>query len=201
MDFCVANTSATDLSALSRILFARDERRMKVEELYIQFRTPVLVLTLNIPGSQKIPSWAADLLRAGQYAINDRFLGYKVLHDVERIAGAGWEWYAVIDVEPWSMKSICIDIEEEHPLGRLFDIDVHTREGILSRSQLGAQPRRCLICENDARICSRRAAHSLTEILEREQSMVAAYLKTSSPLQRPGRLHRGGDPIPRRLPL
>ncbi len=61
-----------------------------------------------------------------------------------------------------------IDIEENHILGRCLDIDVYTMKenklrGI-SRSDLFKSPRRCFICDLDAKICSRAQTHSMEEI-------------------------------------
>ena len=61
-----------------------------------------------------------------------------------------------------------INVEEEHILGRCLDIDVYTLKNDkvigISRSDLFKKPRRCFICDLDAKICSRAQTHTIDEI-------------------------------------
>lgn len=196
----MAEPMAPDLAALSPILFARDARHRYIEELLTFFDAPVLVLTLNIPGPEKNLPWAEDLFRTGRNELLKRFARYNTEHIENRSTAAGSEWFCVIRTDARQLKRVCIEVENHHPLGRLFDIDVHDHEGVLSRREFGAYPRPCLLCHNDARVCSRMGAHSLEEILLRERKMVEDFLKTSSPPQRRGRPDRGGAPGPHRPP-
>ena len=62
-------------------------------------------------------------------------------------------------------------MEEGSDLGRLFDLDVlipdETFPQSISRSRLGAAPRRCLLCEEDAKACARSRAHTMDQLLEK----------------------------------
>ena len=61
-----------------------------------------------------------------------------------------------------------IEIEENHILGRCLDIDVYRIKDNkvmgISRSDLFKSPRKCFICDLDAKICSRSQTHSIEEI-------------------------------------
>ena len=65
-------------------------------------------------------------------------------------------------------KKACCEIENEHPYGRLMDLDVIERVGDtvvpVSRERVGEQPRRCLLCSRPARECMRAHTHTPAEI-------------------------------------
>ena len=63
-------------------------------------------------------------------------------------------------------------IEEAHPLGRLFDIDVLDSEGHkLSRPQY----RPCLICGNQAQLCARTRRHTVAEMQAKIEEMLSTW--------------------------
>jgi holo-ACP synthase CitX len=64
-----------------------------------------------------------------------------------------------------AVKKVAIAVEEGSRLGRLFDIDVLWEEGSVSRSAFGAEPRKCLLCDGDAKVCARSRAHKMEELL------------------------------------
>ena len=71
-----------------------------------------------------------------------------------------------------------IDIEETHPLGRLFDMDVYDKTGNgISREQLGAPPRRCLLCGQGAKSCGRSRSHTIEELYARVEDIISSWLK------------------------
>lgn len=64
------------------------------------------------------------------------------------------------------------NIEETHPLGRLFDIDVLDSEGHkLSRPQY----RPCLICGNQAQLCARTRRHTVAEMQAKIEEMLSTW--------------------------
>lgn len=64
-----------------------------------------------------------------------------------------------------AVKREAVAIENGSRLGRLFDIDVLTKNGGISRQRLGAAPRTCLLCGEDAKVCARGQRHSMEELL------------------------------------
>ncbi|MGN0713653.1 MAG: citrate lyase holo-[acyl-carrier protein] synthase [Anaerovoracaceae bacterium] len=71
----------------------------------------------------------------------------------------------------FDIKKAAVSVEEGSALGRLFDMDVlipgENFPCSISRSQLGAAPRRCLLCEEDAKACARSRAHTMDQLLEK----------------------------------
>ena len=47
-----------------------------------------------------------------------------IMYKEERDLETGFEAYFVVDMRPLEVKRLCCSIEDEHPLGRLMDIDV-----------------------------------------------------------------------------
>jgi holo-ACP synthase CitX len=64
--------------------------------------------------------------------------------------------------EPEKLKLLLVGIEETHPLGRLFDLDLNfgREDSSFGRSDAGIEPRSCFICGKPAALCARSAAHS-----------------------------------------
>ena len=63
------------------------------------------------------------------------------------------------------VKKITCSIEDGSRLGRLFDMDVMTEKGSISRKDLGKPGRKCLICGEDAKLCARSQRHPMQELL------------------------------------
>jgi holo-ACP synthase CitX len=89
----------------------------------------------------------------------------------------GFKAYAFTTHPLLDAKRMACHIEEEHPLGRLFDLDVIDTTGTpVSRSALGAEPRRCLLCQQEARFCMRNHTHSREELQARIEKIVDEYV-------------------------
>ena len=95
---------------------------------------------------------------------------------VERDLNTGYEAYLITTLPLLEAKRVAVDIEDTHPLGRLFDIDVIDAQGIpVSRDRVGGQPRRCLVCDHEARYCMRMRWHTQEEIWARIKQMTDDY--------------------------
>ena len=78
-----------------------------------------------------------------------------------------------LDVDPQVLKLSAIDLEEQHPIGRLWDLDVIAPGGAgLSRRGLGKPPRTCLLCNRPAHECGRSRRHPLPELLKAIRQIV-----------------------------
>ena len=92
---------------------------------------------------------------------------------IERDLETGYEAYLITDLPLLEAKRIAVQIEDSHPLGRLFDIDIIDKDGVpVSRDRVGSHPRRCLVCNREARYCMRMRWHTQEEIWERINAMV-----------------------------
>ena len=95
---------------------------------------------------------------------------------IERDLETGYEAYLITDLPLLEAKRIAVQIEDTHPLGRLFDIDIIDKDGVpVSRDRVGSHPRRCLVCNREARYCMRMRWHTQEEIWERINAMVDEY--------------------------
>jgi holo-ACP synthase len=82
----------------------------------------------------------------------------------------------IIDLPIIEVKKRSIKIETEHPLGRIFDVDIYNRDGVpLSRGDFNIQERKCIVCGSAARECIVKKRHSLGEVLERVNKMIKEY--------------------------
>lgn len=71
------------------------------------------------------------------------------------------------------IKKLTVQIEETHPFGRLYDIDVYGMDGKgISRQELGLPVRKCLICDKDAKICGRSRSHSVEELQQKVYEII-----------------------------
>ena len=148
---------------LSELLSARDARAGRQFAFLTARQDKVLVcLTVSLPGPVKRDGRSLRIAREGVEAV--RFVLHPVEEDIRDLP-TGFEGYFLVDGTPDQVKRTCCFLEDSLPLGRLMDLDVILlREGMpvpLSRTALGLEERRCLLCERPARACMRAHSHSL----------------------------------------
>ena len=148
---------------LQEMLDARDRRAEAQRRLLADRGLPLISFTMNIPGPVKnsplyrrgFDEGLRQLERALDAAGIAR-LSPETLHAV-----TGNEYLCAVDAPAEAVKAICTRIEEEDPMGRLFDMDVIAPGGSkLARKE----ERRCLVCGAAGRGCASRRLHSLEEL-------------------------------------
>lgn len=162
---------------LTELLASRDARVEHQKELAEKYpRASLICFTVMLPGSVK-RDWRSLLIAdAGVVAIRQSFGRFgHLLYEEERDLETGFEAYFAADMEPLEVKRICCSIEDEHPLGRLMDIDVIVEGRPLSREDIGLPARHCLLCDKPARECMRAHRHSPEEIQDTIDRMVQDY--------------------------
>ena len=176
------------------LLASRDARHAMQQKLMVEHSGKTLVcLTVVMPGSVKRNQQSLTVARAAvkamrkAYNISDDLLPETELltnelktNDegclIERDLNTGYEAYLITPLPLLEAKRVAVDIEDTHPLGRLFDIDVIDAQGIpVSRDRVGGQPRRCLVCDHEARYCMRMRWHTQEEIWARINQMTDDY--------------------------
>ena len=80
----------------------------------------------------------------------------------------------VVEADAVDLKAALVALEDSHPLGRLWDLDVASRQGSLSRRDLGHPARRCLVCDEPAHACARSQAHSRETLFAAIEAMLDA---------------------------
>ncbi|MFW6285005.1 MAG: citrate lyase holo-[acyl-carrier protein] synthase [Bacillota bacterium] len=155
------------------ILRARKRRADHAVNASRDFEEPVVLLKVNIPGSDKNPPVARPVLKLAARLLFELF-------DVSmqaRVPSVDGDYHVmVVDAPPRTLKKVAVYLEDTHRLGRLFDIDVHAEGRKLSRVDLGHAPRKCLICGGDVLTCRRSGAHSQHVLLGAIHSTVHRFL-------------------------
>lgn len=161
------------------MLDARDERRRMQDELLRKYPGMALtVLTVVAPGEEKRNRNTRTVAFAGADALAGMFASSALVWR-ERDLPTGFELWAVVSCDPFEAKRVAVNIEETHPLGRLMDIDVIGADGVpISRDAVGAPPRKCLICGENARVCMRLKSHSYSDLIEKITRTVDSYAAT-----------------------
>ena len=117
--------------------------------------------------------------------LDEALQSFEKLHQEDFSLGTGMEFYRVLRADALDVKRACTEFEEGHPLGRLLDIDVVEMAGEtptpISRTALGMSPRRCFICNEEAKVCARSRKHTVPEMQEHIARIVAAYTSIERP--------------------
>lgn len=163
---------------LAEMLDARECRAARQTELLSRYHVPLVSFGLNIAGPVKVFPLAVQSYDEGceQIEIRLKSYGIPVLHQEENKAETGYEAYFCADADAERIKKILTELEEEHTLGRLFDIDVIRTDGSkVSRTELGFPERTCLLCDKPAFECSRSRNHSAADLFERTCTIMWDY--------------------------
>jgi triphosphoribosyl-dephospho-CoA synthase len=164
---------SSDKSARS-FLAARDARQAALERALRQGCATTVLLSLNIPGAQKMPPGAPALFRWALSAVHDEYPQSVVLENgVDALGG-----YAILGLAqpPLAVKTWCIGVETRLPAARLIDLDVYTPDGAqIGRQSLGLPARACLLCQEDAVECMRRQRHLPQEVVSQAEAHLAPW--------------------------
>lgn len=124
-------------------MLACRERRVNIQNEYIQrYHCPVISFCMNIP----------------------------ILTQTEFDEKTGNEIILTVDYPADKIKELTTELEENHPFGRLFDMDVIGTDGEkLSRGVY----RKCLICGCQAQECARSRKHTVAEMQAKIEEMLS----------------------------
>ncbi len=152
---------------LQELLDSRERRAQEQRRVLSKYDGVLISVTLNIPGAIKDKPTYRKALQKGLALLTERFSEEQILYSEMRHLKTGSEGYLVVsEMEPMEVKTITVAVEEESPLGRLFDMDVMTAEGSVSRASLGMPGRRCLLCGQEAKVCARSQKHPMEDLLK-----------------------------------
>ena len=161
---------------LHELLASRDARHATQQKLLAEHSGKTLVcLTVVMPGSVKRNQQSLTAAHAAVEAMRKAFGQEQLLElDLE----TGYEAYLITPMPLLEAKRIAVNIEDTHPLGRLFDIDIINADGVpVSRDAIGEKPRRCLVCDHEARYCMRMRWHTQEDIWAKINEMVDSYVE------------------------
>ncbi len=170
---------AASEASMEAILSGREKRALAQRELLVRYRIPLISYTLNIPGPIK-ESRELDVI----HEIGSRIIlkaleasGIQLINQQVESNPAGKVGFFSAAAPAAVLKQLAVDIEENHPLGRLFDIDILDENGgSINREALGYSFRGCLLCPHiPAIVCRRNQSHTLTELQGKIQHMISTY--------------------------
>ena len=153
---------------ISAFLFDRDKRVAYQEDLLKKNKDKTLVtIRINYPGIEKSNYITDDIVNI---IYNDilTYYGKFIVFEDKYKNKEGIVAHFLFDLDFVNVKKEMINVEEEHILGRCLDIDVYAYKNDkvigISRSDLFKKPRKCFICDLDAKLCSRAQTHTMEEI-------------------------------------
>lgn len=154
--------------SLLEMMNAREMRCRLQQQILQSYKNPLICLTLNIPGPVKVlpgvPKAYDTACQRIEKLLKERLIMVSHMETIKE--KTGYEAFYSIDASPEFAKELMMGLEDSDRLGRLFDIDVLRTDGSkVSREELGFSPRRCLLCDEPAHVCSRSRRHSVEELV------------------------------------
>lgn len=160
---------------LIELLDSREKKQFIQQECLQKHSCSLLSLSLVSPGGVKKNHLFDYIFQRALVEIDTWFEQNTIEIYSQQIHRENTGHFAVYAVKTKAdnLKKLMIDLEESSNLARLWDADVLNEKGeIISRTELGSRPRRCLICEKEAKICARNRTHTLEDILITMQKLV-----------------------------
>ena len=166
------------MATLDEILKSRDERQAHQQSLLRDHPGQTLLcLTVVMPGKSKRNSRTLLVAQAAVTALLQHFGADKPYIEVRDLE-TGYEAFLLTSMPVKDAKRAVCRIEEAHPLGRLFDIDVITQQGPVSRAEIGLAERSCLLCGRPARECMRAHRHTAEELHAEIERLIDNYCRS-----------------------
>lgn len=156
---------------LTDMLLCR-ERRAQIQDTFLsQYHCPVISFCMNIPGPVKTNEQIRAAFESGKTALLTRLeqTSAEIKNSLEIHEKTGDELLLAVDCPAEKIKDLTTEIEETHPIGRLFDMDVIDTDGQkLSRPSY----RKCIICGCQAQECARTRKHTVEEMQAKIEEML-----------------------------
>jgi holo-ACP synthase len=161
------------------ILESREARQKKQSQIIATYGCPIISLTVNSPGAIKNNDCIKEVFMIGfsnliKAAVIDNLpILYSTLDTTK---DTGPEAIIAIQCAASVIKVKCLELEQNHPLGRLWDADVISESSrAVNRQSLGFPPRKCFICDEPAKMCARNQSHSYKELTEKFHEIYKQY--------------------------
>lgn len=162
-------------ATLLQILEARDKRAELQKRLISVYNTSLICFTMNIAGPVKTTPLIERAFFVGEKLLKEK-LRELIIHSQSNVSVTGCQAMFCVNEEAQKVKEICQNIEENHPLGRLFDMDVIAPNGEkLSRKDL----RGCIVCGKEGRECAAGRLHTVNELQTVTNKIITDYFVAS----------------------
>jgi holo-ACP synthase CitX len=168
------SSTPSDASRREELALAARDARQAALDRWLGTGVTLVTASLAVPGEDKAPAGAAQLMAWAVGALARELPGARRL-------GATWD--ALGPFELWSapgdaaeVKGRCIAVESAAPAARLVDLDVYSPEGTpVDRAALALPARACLCCAEPARDCIRAGRHPGHEVVGRALALLAGF--------------------------
>lgn len=162
---------------LAEILDSKESRVIRQKQMLEKARA-LISFTLNIPGSVKVFSLARKAFETGKNEIDAQLkrnnIETKYFLRTDKDTGIEGIW--AVNEDSILLKKIMVAIDEYHPLGRLFDIDIISASGNkIDRCSIGYIERKCFLCDNPVISCVRNRNHTVDELLNSVVKIMGTY--------------------------
>lgn len=160
----------------TRVLEAKEERSTFQKELIARHQLPIISLTLNLPGGFELYRDWKSVFEMAINAIESTY-NHRIMDRHNRVGKWGPEAFWAIKESAIQVKEKAIELENKHPMGRIFDIDVLEESGrVLSRKDLLMEGRDCMVCHDSALFCYREKTHSYDDVKKSVEKIISKGL-------------------------
>ena len=164
--------------SLEALLMAKDCRAARQADWLARYQQPVISLTLVTPGAVKDSIRYRNTMGVALQVCDQLLWQHRwpVLDRLVLWLPTGAEALWCVDHSAAEIKARCVETEQTHPLGRLWDFDVFCpKEGQVGRQSLNLTTRRCLVCDEPAHGCARSRRHPVSEVVERVERLIDGW--------------------------
>ena len=151
---------------LTDMLICREHRAHIQNSLIEKYHCPIISFCMNIPGPIKTNEQIRAAFESGKELLLATLSNHnsEIKEAFEIHEKTGDEILLAVSYPAEKIKELTTEIEENHPFGRLFDMDVINTDGMkLSRGNY----RKCIICGCQAQECARTRKHTVAEMQEK----------------------------------
>ncbi|MGG2143106.1 citrate lyase holo-[acyl-carrier protein] synthase [Symbiopectobacterium sp. RP] len=164
--------------SLDALLAAKERRAARQTDWLQHYQQSLISLTLVTPGAMKDSIRYRNTMGVALQACDQMLWrnGWKVLARQVLWLPTGPEALWCVAHQAPEIKAHCAALEQTHPLGRLWDLDVICpQNGHVGRLSLGSHMRRCLICDEAAHACARSRAHPVEGVVARVEGLIDGW--------------------------
>ncbi len=165
---------------LAQILESRDTRVQRQQELLALYRCPLICFTMNIAGPIKVTPLIERGFSFGLSRLLDLLPADSIRFQETETKPTGCQAMLCVDLEAVALKKICVSIEEESSLGRLFDMDVLDTNGLKLERQT---QRSCIVCGASGRECAAGRLHTVPELQAATHRILYEYFAAADAAQ------------------
>lgn len=164
--------------SLEALLAAKENRAARQADWLRHYQQPIISLTLVTPGAVKDTMRYRNTMGVALQACDQMLWqhGWQTLDRQVLWLPTGAEAMWCVAHPAAEIKAQCIELEQTHPLGRLWDFDIFCpQNGPVGRHSLDRTTRRCLVCDEPAHNCARSRRHPLDEVVSRVEGLINGW--------------------------